>query len=177
MDDFPAKCCWWRSSQEALDSIHLYDKEDFEESFLNIKDVIEIKEFSDKLATDQRLDKREVNRITRILRSIPTEPDSGDEEADEGHAPAYEDVDEGHAPTDEEAEEPTGAPAIAEETIEIQRERRDKSFKLHLRKNPPAVKPFAIHRRSRELIEKKKLVARQKWYQSGKTRRFSGLKH
>lgn len=149
---------------------------------MNVKDIIEIKNFSDKLVTDKCLDKREVHQIISILNSVPTDQDpvstSEDEESDAAHAS------ENSAPPDRGPDEHTEAFAESFEERsnescpdEVQSEPEAKRSKRGLRKHRVPFKPYNIIRRSKELVELERLRAQDKWYKSGKTRRYSSLRH
>lgn len=67
--DFPMDCCWWLSTKK-FDSIHLFDKGNFRETSVNIKDLLYIHEFADNLRPNTYPSIENLNRIAELIKEM-----------------------------------------------------------------------------------------------------------
>lgn len=185
---------------EETDSIHLFNKDEFEGSPVEIQDIVQFRKFAEQLSTHTYPSVLEIQQITNILVKIKSgipppmmqiqqnetfiENDDGNVSGSSVAIPANNAAsDEEHASyrmeilNQRDERRKVIRKSINSRMVQKSAQkpnRSDTKYNLRkIRREPPR---FQTHRRSRELLEQAKLKARQKWLESGKTRRFSSLR-
>lgn len=167
---------------EAMDSVHLFKRNEFEDSPNKIHDILQFRAFAEQLNTHTHPSVLEIEQITEILDRIkakmpqsamPIQQDDTFIQTD--GADSSIDIPEVRMEILNESE---ARKKLIRRNLTMRLKQKSSRFgaQYNLRKNSREPDRLQKLRRSSELHEQAKLKARQKWLECGKTRRFSSLR-